>query len=308
MALNTAKYEVVLNSLTAKFNQAAAAATPFYPEVCYIHPSSRLTEQFGMLGSMPGVREWLGDRKFQELRAMDFSISNKLWEMSIDIPKTNVDDDHMGLYGPVMQNMAIEATYHPDELLLSTLIANGATTTCWDTQYFFDSDHSWGDSGSQSNVLTPTCVSASAVTATEFGNAFDAARIKMLQYKSDSGKYFNRTIINRMSDLLILCSPELERAARTAFQAQILSNSSVVNVDVPQIRSTPLITSSAVWYLFNLASPLKPFIFQAREPLHTMTKGADDLEEKDLKFMTQARYNIGYFAWWNAIKNTMTAA
>lgn len=307
MALNTAKYEVVLNSLTAKFTKQAMAVEPFYPKVSYIHQSSRLTEQFGMLGSMPGVREWLGDRKFQELRAMDFSITNKHWEMSEKIPKTSVDDDTWGLYGPVIEGMAIEATYHPDELLLSTLLANGHETLCFDSQYFFSATHSWGDSGSQSNLLTPTCASASAVTALEFRAAFNAARIKMLQYKNDQNKFFNRTTIRKNSSLLCLVPPELEDAARTAFQATILNNNTVVTIDVPQIESSPLLTGAAVWYLFNLASPLKPFIFQARQPLTTQTKGADDIETKDLKFMTEARYNFGYFAWWNCIKNTMTA-
>ena len=307
MSLNTAKYVAALTSLTAKFNAQADRVVPFYPQVCYTHPSDGLTEEFGMLGTMPGVKEWLGDRKFEEARAMQFSITNKLWESSQAIPKTSVDDDRIGLYGPIMENMAIEATYHPDELLMS-MITGGATTVCWDLQNFFDTDHEWGDSGAQSNKLTPACVSASAVTALEFRAAFDAARVKMLQYKSDKGKFFNRTVIRKMNDLLCLVPPELETVAKTAFQASVLSNNTVVVLDMPRVESTPLLTNSAVWYLINTASPLKPFIFQAREPLHTMTKGADDLETKDLKFMTQARYNFGYFAWWNAIQNTMTAS
>lgn len=308
MALNTAKYEVVLNTLTAMFRNAAAAVEVFYPQVCYTHPSGRLTETYGMLGNMPGIREWLGERQAKELRAMDFSISNKLWESTLKIPKTNVDDDHMGLYGPVISDLAAEAVAHPDELLFNTMLANGGTTTIWDSQYFFDTDHSWGDSGTQSNLLTPACVSASAVTALEARAAFDAARLKLIGYKNDQGKLFNRTTVQRLSDLMILCAPELETAFKTAFQASILSNNTVVTIDVPRIVSSALITNSAVFYVFNLKSSMKPFIFQAREPLSSQTKGATDLETKDLLFMTQARYNFGYFAWWNAIKNTMTAS
>ena len=37
--------------------------------------------------------------------------------------------------------------------LLSTLIVNGATTVCYDGQYFFDTDHSEGASGTQSNKI-----------------------------------------------------------------------------------------------------------------------------------------------------------
>lgn len=304
MATNTAQYEVVLNTLTAKFVQSAQAVTPFYPEICYQFPSNRKIETFGMPGAMPGIREWTGDRIFKQLAAMDFSIENKLWESSLAIPKTNVDDDHMGLYGPVIENLAIEAANHPDELLFQTAIANGTSVTCWDGQYFFDTDHSWNQSGTQSNLLTYNASDHTAVTALEFRAAFDAARVKMLQYKNDQGKFFNRTVIQKLNSLICIVAPELETAAKTAFQANVLSNNSVVLLDMPRIVSSPLITTGTEWFLVNTASPMKPFVFQAREPLHTMTSGANDLETKDLKFMTQARYNIGYFAWWNMIKTT----
>ena len=51
---------------------------------------------------------------------------------------------------------------------------------------------------------------------------------------------------------------------------------------------------------------VKPFVFQRREPLTRMMKGIDDLETKDVKFMTEARYNVGYFAWWTSILCTLT--
>ena len=38
--------------------------------------------------------------------------------------------------------------------LLSTLIVNGESATCYDEQYFFDTDHSEGESGTQSNVIS----------------------------------------------------------------------------------------------------------------------------------------------------------
>lgn len=304
MATNTAKYEVVLNSLTQKFNNVVQAAEPFYPQVCYVNQSSRLTETYGMLGSIPGVREWTGDRVYNELRGMDFSVTNKLWEDSLAIPKTNVDDDILGMYGPVIENMAIEASYHPDELLMSSII-NGSSTTCWDSQYFFDTDHSWGSSGTQSNAITQSVSNTAAVTALEFRSGFDAARVKLLQYKNDQGKYLNRTTIKKMSSLLVLCPPELETSARTAFQASVLNNATVVILDAPQIVATPLLTSATSFYVFNVGNPLKPFVFQAREPLSTQTSGANDIETKDLKFMTQARYAIGYFAWWTAVKVTV---
>jgi phage major head subunit gpT-like protein len=58
--------------------------------------------------------------------------------------------------------------------------------------------------------------------------------------------------------------------------------------------------------LYRVDTPFKPYIFQAREPLSRKMKGMDDIEFKDVKFMTQARYNVGYGAWWNAVRYTFT--
>ena len=52
---------------------------------------------------------------------------------------------------------------------------------------------------------------------------------------------------------------------------------------------------------------LKPFVFQKRRPIRTpVWKGMDDPETKVLKMMTDARYNLGYLAWWKAVLTTWT--
>jgi len=301
MALNTLKYEGLLNTLTAKFDNAVASATPFYPTICTTVQSNRISESYGMVGNMPGMREWLGDRKFKELRAADFSITNKHWESSLLVKKTDMDDDHMGLYPPMIEQLGIEAAHHPDELFFDTLLANATSTACFDGQYFFDTDHSWGDSGSQSNDLTYNATDHTAVTATEFKAAFNAARVAMLKFKNDQGKFLNRPMVQSMSNLMVLVPPELQQVAEDAINSVLISNSTNIVLDRPKIMVSAYLTSAVKFYVFNLGGPLKPFIFQARAPLTRQTKGLDDLETKDVKFMTEARYNMGYLAWWTAV-------
>ena len=81
----------------------------------------------------------------------------------------------------------------------------------------------------------------------------------------------------------------------------IISNSTNVVLDRPKVVETPFLTAATDMYLFNLRGPLKPMVFQAREPITRQMKGMDDKETKDVKFMTEARYNVGYLAWWTAI-------
>jgi len=305
MALDTAKATVTLRTLTKKFDNAVQAATPFYPKLATIIQSDGSDEAYGGLGSMPGVREWLGDRQFKELRAGTFTITNKHWESSLLIKKTDLADDRMAMYGPVMEQLGQEAACHPDELFFETMVA-GATTACFDGQNFFDTDHAWGDSGTQDNDLTYAAATGTAPTAAEFRAAFHQARTAMLKFKNDQGKFLNRPTTMRGKNLVVVVPPEMELAAYEGLTATILSNNSNIVIDAPEIVVSNYITNAATFYLFNVGSPLKPFVFQQREPLSRMVKGLEDLETKDAKFMTEARYNAGYLAWWSGVLTTFT--
>lgn len=304
MALDTSRAVATLRGLTAKFDLGMSSAAPFYPQVCTQVPSTGADEKYGFLGAMPGVREWLDDRVFHGLRAGDYTIANKEWENSIKIEKNDIDDDRLNMYGPVLENMGQEAAHHPDELLYSTIVA-GETTACFDGQYFFDTDHAWGDSGSQSNDLTYDATSHTAVTSAEMKLAIRAAVRKMLSFKNDKGKYLHRPTISRLSDLVVLVPLGLRDQTYDAIEAQLVSGGDTnVVIDRPQIVATAQLTDDTKFYLFRVGQPLKPFVFQARRPLARQMKGMDDREFKDVKFMTDARYNLGYLAWWNAVLTT----
>lgn len=307
MALNTAKYVSTQRDLTQKFREGAMAATPFYPTLCTEVQSNGADEKYGGLGAMPGVREWLGDRQFKKLRAADFVISNREWENSIEFEKNDIDDDRLGLMSNIAQDFGAEAMLHPDELLLEALVA-GESTACFDGQYFFDTDHAWGDSGSQSNDLSATAATGTAPTAAEFKTAFSAARVKILGYVNDQNKKLNRPILRGSNKFLCLVPLEQQDAAEEGLNAILTTNGGTnVVLDRPEIIPCPSLTDTTKFYTFLMEGTLKPFVFQKRRPIRTpVWKGMDDAETKVLKMMTDARYNLGYLAWWKAVLTTWT--
>lgn len=306
MALDTARAVATVRGLTAKFDIGVAAGEPFYPNLCTIVPSTGADEKYGFMGAMPGVREWLGDRQFQSLRAGDYTLANKKWESSINIEKDDIDDDRLGMYGPVLEQLGMEAASHPDELLVQAIEA-GESTPCFDGQYFFDTDHSWGDSGTQDNDLTGAAATGTSPTAAELKAAFRTCVTQMLGFKNDKGKYLNRPVIKRLTDLTLVVPLAFRDAAHDAFDALLSGggNSNVV-IDRPNIVCLPGLSGGARMYVFATGGILKPFVFQARSPLQRQMKGMDDREFKDVKFMADARYNLGYLAWWNAVLYTFT--
>jgi phage major head subunit gpT-like protein len=109
-----------------------------------------------------------------------------------------------------------------------------------------------------------------------------------------------------LSNLLVVVNPDFEVIANEALRSTILSNNSNIVIDAPTIVSSAYLTDTSKMYLFNLDGALRPFVFQAREPLTRQMKDMDDIESKDVKFMTEARYNVGYLAWWKAVLTTFT--
>lgn len=121
--------------------QRALKDTPTkWRDVATLVPSAAASNTYGWLGQFPKLREWVGARVHKDMAAHGYSIINKLFEGTVDIPRTAVEDDSAGIYRPMFEEMGRAAATHPDELIFA-LLAAGFTTACYDGQNFFDTDH-----------------------------------------------------------------------------------------------------------------------------------------------------------------------
>lgn len=103
-------------------------------------PSSNAKEEYGWLGELPDMREWVGDRVINQFSASGYSIRNKDWEQTVGVKRNDIADDNLGLYNTKFQAMGRATAAHPPKLSWSLLKA-GFSTVCYDGQFFFDTDH-----------------------------------------------------------------------------------------------------------------------------------------------------------------------
>lgn len=303
MSLQTASYQAVQRDITITFNNAVKGNEPIHPVLATQVSSTSADEKYGWLGELPGMREWIGPREFKQIRAADYELKNRDWEQSLEFQKNDIDDDRMGSFKPKTEALAEEAVFHPDELLFEVMNAAGSSV-CYDGQYFFDTDHVWGDSGTQSNIVPQDIATAAEPTPAEFRNSFHAALIRMLGFKNDQGKPFMRPRIQKLGNLVAVVPLNMYEAAGKAFDQQYVTGGESNYVIerptiIPSVYSgdTEFGGSSTNWQLYYTGGRIKPFMFQARKPLQFQMKGADDIEESILKAMTWARYNVGYGMW-----------
>lgn len=140
MLINRANLADMFRGFQMIFQGALQQAPSMYGRFVTEVPSQTSEEKYAWLGTMPRFREWLGDRVLQSLSTSDYTIKNKPFEMSIEVDRDDIEDDKIGIYTPIIQQMGSESKTHPDELVCA-LIASGFNSLCYDGQYFFDTDH-----------------------------------------------------------------------------------------------------------------------------------------------------------------------
>jgi phage major head subunit gpT-like protein len=122
-------------------------------------PSSTEQELYAWLEEFPQMREWLGSRRYKDVETEDYRIVNRLWEATVAVKRTKIEDDTFGTYSPIFTEMGASAGRHGDELMYDVLragdgtFAQGGTGVGFDGVTFFNAAHPVGV-GTVSNLNT----------------------------------------------------------------------------------------------------------------------------------------------------------
>lgn len=140
MEISAGNLVMLYRAFNTAFQSGFTGVTPSWQKIATLVPSGTSQEDYGWLGDIKAMREWIGDRIINTIKQHSYSIKNKSWELTQGVDRDKIKDDQYGIYTPLFQMMGDSAAKHPDELIYA-LLALGFTTTCYDGQYFFDTDH-----------------------------------------------------------------------------------------------------------------------------------------------------------------------
>lgn len=140
MLVNTAALDLAFKGFQSIYSEAELAAPSQYAKIAMDVPSSARSEDYGWIGQLPNMREWVGPRHVYNLSASGFTITNKLFESTVSVKRTDIEDDRLGLFAPVFREMGATAKRHPDQIVFG-LLKQGFTSLAYDGQNFFDVDH-----------------------------------------------------------------------------------------------------------------------------------------------------------------------
>lgn len=130
----------LFKGFNTSFNKGLNTARTYNQEIAMRVASTGREETYGWLADMPKIREWIGDRNVHNLKLHGYTIRNQLFESTVAVNRTAIEDDQYGVFGPILEKMGRDTAVHPDDLVF-TLLAQGFSKLCFDGQYFFDTDH-----------------------------------------------------------------------------------------------------------------------------------------------------------------------
>jgi phage major head subunit gpT-like protein len=275
---NAAKYEYISDKeVIGLFFQAyeGALENSWVPLVSSSFTSNTAVERYAGIGNAPALREWVGGRLAKSLAEYSKTVTNKDYEATLVALRKDLKRDKTGQLQIKIADLAQRAAEH-DEKLLSALIDtadDGDIETAYDGQYFFDTDHSVGSSGTIDNDITvdisalPAAQhgSITAPSPEEFALSFAQGVQQMRGFKDDQGEPIN----HGMNEVLVMVPVGMETAARAGlFQTTFAGGASnpIAGWDLKRkLIVNPRLTWTDEFAIFRIDSMVKPLIVQVEE-------------------------------------------
>lgn len=291
MIVNQANLHGLSVGYSTAFNKSFADTQSNYQKVATVVPSATGEQDYKWLGQMPGMREWVGEREIQALAAYDYLIKNKKFEMTIGVPRDDIEDDKYGVYTAFFSNMGEAAALHPDDLVFTAMMA-GFAEKCYDGLSFFNTAHKIG------NETYSNCSNKKLTR-----DSYMEARSSIMSIKGDKGKS-----LKLVPDLLVV-PPALEEVGRLILEADQIEGTTNVLKGTAKLHVEPMLAEHpAYWFLLCTNRFLKPFIYQLRKKIKfvSLTKDTDENVFMLDKFLYGAdgRSNAGYGFWQMAYGST----
>lgn len=283
----------------ALYDKSFAAAAPVYPRIATVVESGSDKQSYNWLGAAPAMRQWLDERVPGALRTHSYEVANRKYEATIEVDRETFEDDQLGQVKPRIEELALRAASHPDELVIG-LLGSGFSTACYDGQNFFDSDHAEGESGTQSNIVSGPFSSGT----------LEEAVVRMLSFRDDQGQP-----LGIMPDTLVV-GPDNFFNAREVLNSVSIVLAGSSNVEKPSGNPLSgllnLIVSPHVpagnWFVLATSYPVRPLLFQwrIRPEFNAVMDPSDDyvFSTDSFRYGVRSRCGAGYGLWYLAVGST----
>ena len=315
MGASSLSSRAIIGSFYHRLAQLTGAS--WVSQLAMMFTSDQESETYKWLGQVPQMREWIGGRQAKGFRENGITISNKDYEATLEVLTKDLRRDKTGQILIRVAELARRTLSH-DAKLITTLIEGGSSGVCYDGQYFFDTDHSEGDSGTQDNDLTTSIVLKTAPPVAEMVTAIYAMISKIIGYKDDQGEPMNEEAL-KFIIMVPVAGTFLSAAQSAVADTTIVSGSASRTNELASaiakgkfsvdVVANPRLTWTDTFAMFRTDADVKPFIIQLEQPvtLDAIAEGSElEFKEKKHWYGVSKSGNVGYGYWQHGCLQTFT--
>lgn len=274
MLINRANMDALFATYMNKFTEAQkAAGARAYPnqlvveDIALAMPVTGAGTVHSWLEQIKAMAEWIGDRNIRNIKIGQLTVTNRDFENTIAVRRTDIEDDQYGMFAPLIGMMGADAEEIWRKLAVEALLGNG---TWADGNPFFCSGRTLGES-TITNAVTTALSKAAA----------EAGLTAMRGWTLFGGEPADVT-----PDCLV-CGPSLEGTAKAIIEADIEANGAgtlaVSNVSPARmlklrVDSRLTGTHAAKWYITARKGGIPAIAVQKRK-LPVLTRLDRDTDE-----------------------------
>lgn len=277
----------VVGIILQKMDEALGKS--WYPALANEYTSDQLTESYQGVGNAPSMREWIGEKQIKQLNNLGFTITNKDYEATLRIFRKDLRRDKTSQLEAKAGELALRAVAQKEKLLSALIDTgdDGDLGLAYDGQFFFDTDHAVGSSGTLNNDIsvdisalptgdTGTHGTTTAPSPNELSQAISLGVQQLFTMKDDQGEPKNQNL----TSFLVMVPPTFWSAAQAAVSLPMMANyNNPLKSDGMNYRvvMNPRLTWTTAFAVFGIDGFTKPFAVQQEEgpSMETLGEGSD---------------------------------
>lgn len=313
MEVNSATLDALRTRFSMQFAAAYGATPTWYEQLATTVPSDTKSNTYGWKAMQTRLREWIGPRIAQNLSEHPYTLVNKKFEGTVELDRDDIDDDNLGIFSAMtIPDLGNAARKHPDQLLKALIQSGGGVgPTAFDGKALFADDHPTYAKPAFTQTYDNLGL-ATELDAAGVGSAYAA----MSSYIGENGDPL------AVQPTHIIVPPQLRRRAQVVMQSTTyalpgaigtVGSATIDNplrgwmdiIVIPELANAP-----TVWYMADLSKPIKPFVYQVRNPAELVARvNPDDPKVFDTDKFTwgvRNRCNVGVSLPFLISKNTGT--
>lgn len=270
MVVTPESLKAIYTQFDLRFRTAYEAQPVYWPEVASMVPSNTKRNTYAWMAKLPRFRKWVGPRTVHSIASRGYTIENERFEDTVGVDVDDIEDEQLGVYNGMIDELGQQAKLWPDDQLVSQVIEFNAGAgpvgydgvSYWHAAHPRDVDKPGGST--YQNLFNVANGGAVALTPENVGLKWQEG----LNFKGEDDRSLNVQFTHLMVPAgLAFRGKQITESGIIAAAAGInaaTGSSENVLKGMLKLVVNPYLTSQTAWYLLCCNRGVKPFIFQQR--------------------------------------------